>query len=817
MSAVEKAEKLKIKMKDLEKNQKGPNPDNGGKLSRRHLSKIILPPLGSSSYTQSLTEPRRLIVSPLDSRYRCWEVWMVFLVAYSGWIYPFMIAFLKSKPQKGLCIANSVVDLFFWNDIALTFFLAYIDPKTQNLVQDLRKIALRYSSSWLIMDVASTIPYEAFFYLFSADSKPCLWCGVLGILRLWRLRRVKQFFTRIEKDIRFSYFWTRCVRLVFVTLLSIHFSGCMYYMLADRYPHKGRTWIGSVIPNFRESNIWFRYISAIYWSISTMTTVGYGDLHAVNALEMIFIIFYMLFNLGLTAYIIGNMTNLIVEGTRRTMQFRNSIQEASDFVSRNHIPRRLKEQIISYMCLRFKAESLNHQNIMEQIPKSICKSICQHLFLPIVEQAYLFKGVSKDFLLLLVTEMKVEYLPPKEEVIMQNGAPDDVYIVVTGEIEKIAKTAEVEQIISILVAGDIFGEVSVLCNRPQIFTFRTKTLCQLLRLKQSALLDAIYNQPEDNKIIVHNLLQHMKEATDATFKEQSTDVGRNFTLKIPCELVSVVNTGNSILLEELLKAGMDPNVRDSKGRTPLHVATAKGYEDCVMALLKHGCNMNMKDLNGNTPFWNSISSRNNSIFRLLYCYASASDQCIDGDLLTLAVTRNDRFILQELLNHGVEINSKDQNGLTALQVAIKEGNADLVDFLVSNGAILSNTSQFHGRAWQKSCGDYEEKKERGEVSDHGELAFEAFKEMRRKYLALPRVHIYKGNPPGVRGCSLRGGKLISLPASMNDLVEIAGQKLGMDVTHAKVVDIEGSEIEAIDVIRDEDKLFIVNEEENINV
>lgn len=68
---------------------------------------------------------------------------MVFLVAYSGWIYPFMIAFLKCKPQKGLCIANSVVDLFFWIEIALTFFLAYIDPKTQNLVQDLRRIALR--------------------------------------------------------------------------------------------------------------------------------------------------------------------------------------------------------------------------------------------------------------------------------------------------------------------------------------------------------------------------------------------------------------------------------------------------------------------------------------------------------------------------------------------------------------------------------------------------------------------------------------------------------------------------------------------------
>lgn len=64
-----------------------------------------------------------------------------------------------------------------------------------------------------------------------------------------------------------------------------------------------------------------------------MTTVGYGDLHAVNIVEMIFNILYMLFNLGLTAYLIGNMTNLVVEGTHCTMEFvRNSDLGTASFV-----------------------------------------------------------------------------------------------------------------------------------------------------------------------------------------------------------------------------------------------------------------------------------------------------------------------------------------------------------------------------------------------------------------------------------------------------------------------------------------------------
>lgn len=106
-----------------------------------------------------------------------------------------------------------------------------------------------------------------------------------------------------------------------VTLFAIHFAGCINYLIADRYPDPKRTWIGAVMPNFREDGLWIRYVTSLYWSITTMTTTGYGDLHAENTREMLFGISYMLFNLWLTAYLIGNMTNLVVHGTSRTRDF----------------------------------------------------------------------------------------------------------------------------------------------------------------------------------------------------------------------------------------------------------------------------------------------------------------------------------------------------------------------------------------------------------------------------------------------------------------------------------------------------------------
>lgn len=46
------------------------------------------------------------------------------------------------------------------------------------------------------MDMASTIPFEALAYFFTGKHQKGLCFSLLGLLRFWRIRRVKQFFTR---------------------------------------------------------------------------------------------------------------------------------------------------------------------------------------------------------------------------------------------------------------------------------------------------------------------------------------------------------------------------------------------------------------------------------------------------------------------------------------------------------------------------------------------------------------------------------------------------------------------------------------------
>lgn len=63
------------------------------------------------------------------------------------------------------------------------------------------------------------------------------------------------------------------------------------------------------------------------------------------------------------------------------------------------------------------------------------------------------------------------------------------------------------QVVGEVRAGDLCGEIGVLCYRPQLFTVRTKRLCQLLRMNRTTFLNIVQANVGDGTIIMNNLLQ----------------------------------------------------------------------------------------------------------------------------------------------------------------------------------------------------------------------------------------------------------------------------------------------------------------------
>ncbi|PIA25119.1 hypothetical protein AQUCO_12500026v1 [Aquilegia coerulea] len=593
----------------------------------------------------------------------------------------------------------------------------------------------------------------------------------------------------LEKDIRFNYFWTRCTKLISVTLFAVHCAGCFNYLLADRYPDPKRTWIGAVIPNFKEESLWNRYVTAIYWSITTLSTTGYGDLHAENPREMLFDIFYMLFNLGLTAYLIGNMTNLVVHGTSRTRNFRDAVQAASEFTARNQLPKYIQDQMLSHICLKFRTEELKQQEMLNSLSKAIRSSIAHYLFFPIVQKAHIFHGVSNNFLFQLVSEMEAEYFPPKEDVILQNEAPTDLFILVSGAVELIASTNGHVQGCVKVVVGDAFGEIGVLCHRPQPFTARTTELSQILRVNRTSLTNIIQTNIEDGEIIMNNLLQKLKDPSSVGFKDADAYLGcmtkqwmdeghllgkfahvgeqeyhpqRDPSIHETTDTdISIHDTTEKREMDEtndLIKCGADINLTDKYGQTALHVAVHKGNLQTIKTLLDQGANVNKADSRGWTPKNLAQLLEQKSIYDLLQTYEDRN--------------RNLENHKIELMELGKANSFKYDQG--------KDRRKGILNFVNPHSFQVATESN----SGSCSCNS---------VSQIMNLA---------KRRVTIHMNFHKENVSDIQL-----GKLITLPDSLEELLRIAGQKFeGHHPT--KVINRENAEIDDISVIRDGDHLFL---------
>ncbi|GLJ33069.1 hypothetical protein SUGI_0665530 [Cryptomeria japonica] len=343
------------------------------------VSSGILPAVGSSPDIPS-THFRKWIIPPYHRHYGWWQNWLIVLVVYTAWVSPFEFAF--RKVNKGpLFYVDNIVNALFAIDIVVTFFVAYLDMTTYLLVEDFKKIALQYVCRG----------------------------------------RVSELFTKLEKDIRFNYFWMRIVKLISVTLFVVHSAACFYYWLAAHYSNRGNTWLESTIPNFKEKSIWRGYVASIYWAITTVTTVG----------------------------------------AMKTFMLRDTIDEASKYAAKPHLPEWIKLQMMAQLRLNFKTRELQ-QDTLAGLPKALRSNIYHHLFLPTVENTYIFKGVSRNMLLQFVAEMKGEYFPPNVDIILKNQIPRDFYIIVSGTVNIFTHANGSEQFLEKEGAPNLIGEIAIL-------------------------------------------------------------------------------------------------------------------------------------------------------------------------------------------------------------------------------------------------------------------------------------------------------------------------------------------------------------------
>ncbi|GJN02817.1 hypothetical protein PR202_ga20203 [Eleusine coracana subsp. coracana] len=592
---------------------------------------------------------------PMNWCYRFWANATFLWSIYSTFFTPFEFGFFRGLPEHMLDL--ECVQLVFLADVAAHFFLAYRDTHTYRMVYDKHKIALRYMKGSFALDVLGCFPWD---YIYKATGRTEMVRYLLW-LRLYRARKIMAFFKKMEKDIRVSYLFTRIVKLITVELYYTHTAACVFYYLATTLPpaRESGTWIGSLTMgdtryiNFREVDLLTRYVTSLYHAVVTLATVGYGDVHAVNSREMTFIVVYISFSILLSAYLIGNMTALIVKGSR-TERFRDKMTDLSRYMNRNKLDADIRSQVKAHLLLHYEI-SYTKDRVVDDIPVAVRSKMSQTLYLDMVSRVPLFKGCSDDFL-------------------------SQIEEVATGE-------GGSEEIISELLPYDIVGDVAVVCNIPQPYTVRVSELCSLLRIDKQSLTSILQIYVKDSRQILSNLLEGKE--TGSRGKELESDI-TYLIARQEAELVLGVKNaayhGDLFRLKGLISAGADPSKPDYDGRTALHVAASRGFEDIVRFLIQRGANVNSIDKFGNSPLLQAIKSGHDRITSHLVVHGAVLNLEEPGSYLCRIVTDGKIDLLKRLLHFGVDPNCKNYDQRTPLHVAAAEGLHFVANMLIEFGA-----------------------------------------------------------------------------------------------------------------------------------
>lgn len=262
-----------------------------------------------------------------------------------------------------------------------------------------------------------------------------------------------------------------------------------------------------------------------------------------------------------------------------------------------------------------------------------------------------------------------------------------------------------------------------------------------------------------------------------------------------CDVVSfisiAVQRGDWEMLKDLQRYGADINATNEEGSTALHLATNEGSIDAVKCLLEQGADMNKVDCNGSTPM-------------------AIAEKLGQEDLVALFQEKSQKTNSHLCIPIKDSVFSSCPDERNYREITKPSDLSEEISFHHFENPIAPGASGTQRRKrvnnFQNSLFGIVTMRSHSNLSVGGK-SFDASKSLQTNSSLPTRVTIYRDHPICWK-ISNQSRKLILLPDSIQELLKIGGQKFGF--TPVKVLNEECAEIDDIDVIRDGDRLFLVD-------
>ncbi|XP_018055864.1 PREDICTED: potassium voltage-gated channel subfamily H member 6 isoform X3 [Atta colombica] len=449
-----------------------------------------------------------------------WDWIILLLVMYTAIFTPYVAAFVLSDPDYNtrknkkysddpIVIIDFIVDVTFIVDIIINFRTTFVNSNDE-VVSHPGKIAVHYLKGWFIIDLVAAIPFDLLLVGSDTDETTTL----IGLLKTARLLRLVRVARKID---RYSEYGAAVLLLLMATFALIaHWMACIWYAIgnAERPTLKSKVGWLDILANdthqfyFHNNtggpSIKSRYITALYFTFSSLTSVGFGNVAPNTDAEKIFTIIVMLIGSLMYASIFGNVSAIIQRLYSGTARYHTQMLRVREFIRFHQIPNPLRQRLEEYFQHAWTyTNGIDMNSVLKGFPECLQADICLHLNRNLLSNCRAFEGASQGCLRALSLKFKTTHAPPGDTLVHRGDVLTSLYFISRGSIEILKE----DVVMAILGKDDIFGENP--CIYPTVgkssCNVRALTYCDLHKIHRDDLLDVLALYPEFSNHFSQNL------------------------------------------------------------------------------------------------------------------------------------------------------------------------------------------------------------------------------------------------------------------------------------------------------------------------
>jgi len=184
-----------------------------------------------------------------------------------------------------------------------------------------------------------------------------------------------------------------------------------------------------------------------------------------------------------------------------------------------------------------------------------------------------------------------------------------------------------------------------------------------------------------------NVLSYAVENMDITIAEILFEAGARLkNAMIGNALFDALESSNQKVIDFIIKAGANLDVKNEDGKTALILACQAKYIKIVCELLNNGANYNLKDNTGHNALSYAIENMDTAVADILVKAGATLDNAIIDKTLFDACKSSNPKVVDIIIMAGANPNVKNKDGKTALILACQAKSFDTVKVLLQHRA-----------------------------------------------------------------------------------------------------------------------------------